>query len=290
MARSFVTLLAPITALLLASAAHAAPFAAKELRTEFAGPTAPLSLTLPNGNSMNIIVDGAGNYQAPGVMLQIAGGNVIYMAYAGETLVDGASIVADNITPVDASTARSRFSASGLDVALTQTLAPGSLPGSFELTLRYRITNPGSETRSVVVGRYQDSDMRDPNQTSWVGDTGYLPTPGRWAYLLNTPTPSLAQPTTYVGLAGSPSRALSDSRAAISQCCRDYEVLPEENRTIYLDLDGDGLGEGIIGGTRYDRTMMGTSRLTLAAGASATLKIQILFGHGPLSGLGDLPR
>lgn len=173
---------------------------------------------------------------------------------------------------------KSRFTASGLDVLLKQTLEAGPLTDSYQLTQRFELSNPGTEPITVLVTRYQDSDLASASQ--W-NDAGYMPAKGRWTYLLSELSPNAAVTTNYVGVALAGGTEL---RRVVRPCCGTYEIPQEENRVVHGDDDGDGSSDW-----GADRAMTQQRRVTVPAGGRVMVTAETLLGHTAIASRAALP-
>ncbi len=242
------------------------------------GPTATLTLSDAQAR-LTVAVDGAGGYTD--ALLEDAVGTYLGdLAFRSTLMFNGEMPLPDLVKQVDAVTAKSRFSAAGLEVNLLQRLEAGPMPGTFVLTQQYRLHNPGASDLSVVLSRYHDSDLIDQNGV--FTDAGYLPRKKRWAYLMSELAPQVGVLTKFVGinLAGG-----DEPRRVVRVCCNRPPVDPTEDGMVAGDDNGDRISD-----YAGDRTVMQQRVATIPAGGTSRVVTQALLGAAHLSGAKALPQ
>lgn len=235
------------------------------------GPVAYLTQTSPTG-SATVRVDGGGNFTEAFVYTSADETN-IDMSYESSLYFDGANYFPAEVDQTADNKAKSRFTAGSLEVDLKQDLATGSIPGSYILTQKYRLSNPGTEPVSVNVGRYNDSD---------IGDYGYQPPSGRFNYIVSNAMPSGDTITGYVGVKLVRG---SEVKRVVRICCRNTgDILPEEQNTVPNDVDLDGISD-----SSADMAIYSQESVTVPAGGVVNVKTVTYFGRSAINSLSALP-
>lgn len=260
--------------------AHAAPPAARVQGKAL--PAAPADtasvIAMSKDNTRLEVTVNSNGYVSPAYLYDAAGDYLNNLTFSSYVMFDFVLPEATDFQKVGERTVKSRFTASGLDVQLKQTIEAGPLTDSYLMTQRFELSNPGSEAVTVLVTRYQDSDLI--SDVYW-NDAGYMPAKGRWTYLLSELSPNAAVTTNYVGvaLAGG-----TEQRRVVRPCCGAYEIPQAENRAVDGDDDGDGSSDW-----GNDRAMTQQRRVTVPAGGQVTVTAETLFGHTAIASRAALP-